>query len=87
MGREISGTGVTAAGLDGHRHAAASEPEIHQLGNRQLVLLQYVVPDHTELGLAVRHIGGNITIADQQGAGPAAGGGQHQLAVVLIENS
>ena len=51
------------------------------------MLLQYVVPDHTELGLAVRHIGGNITIADQQGAGPAAGGGQHQLAVVLIENS
>ena len=87
VGGQVSGTGVTAAGLDGHRHAAAAKSEIHELGDWKLMLLQNVVPHHTKLGLAVGHVGGHITIAHQQSAGPAAGGGQHQLAVVLIKNS
>ena len=87
VGRQIRRPFVPTAGLNGHSHAATTETQVHELGHRQLVFTQHVVTDHTELGLAVSHVGGHIAIAHEQGSGAATGGGEHQLAVVLVQHS
>jgi hypothetical protein len=87
MGRKICGTGVTTALLNRHGHSATAKAKIHQLGDWELMFFEHVVSHHAQLGLAVGHVSGHITITNKQGPGTSAGGGNHQLTIVLVENS
>ena len=85
MGRQVEGTAIAAAGLDGHSHSAATEAEVDQLGDGQPVFAQDVVAHHPQLGLAIGHVHRHIGIAHQQSLGGSTGAGYAQQPVVRIE--
>ena len=72
VGRQIRSPGVTTALLNRHGHPATAKAQVHQLGDGELMLLEYVVTHHPQLSLAVGHVSGHITVANQQGPGAPA---------------
>ena len=76
VGRQISSAAVATAGLDGDSHAATTKTQVHQLGHGELVFAEHIKTNNTQLGLAVRDVGRNVTVANQQRPGSSTGGGR-----------